>query len=248
MIDGKGLLIHPNGDIHEGDFKNGIFQGKGKCLFADGNIYEGDFKNDVLLTINQKSSRAMLLDFGCFGHDLQKQIFMDAVESKFKSEKPKGIIKAIKSYFNSTKANSNKKILQFAINLYGNETGVFYTDKDQIVQHQTIFNDIEKLVEKNKGKGVNELLISCFVCHGKQCLDKESVVTYNGKAISLQNALIKLCKKHGIEKLKIYASKEGASSIVRPNCNPLRTSGELARWKALIQVMDRAMLRLLERA
>ena len=43
--DGQGTFKYKNGDIYEGDFKDGLLHGNGKLTFKDGDIYIGEFKN-----------------------------------------------------------------------------------------------------------------------------------------------------------------------------------------------------------
>lgn len=40
---GKGKMICNNGDIYECEWKNGMPNGMGKCTYANGNVYEGEF-------------------------------------------------------------------------------------------------------------------------------------------------------------------------------------------------------------
>ena len=39
------IILLPNGDKYEGEFKNEKFHGQGKYSFSNGNIYEGEFKD-----------------------------------------------------------------------------------------------------------------------------------------------------------------------------------------------------------
>ena len=39
-------MYYNDGDIYEGDYKNGVSEGKGIYYYNDGDRYEGDFKND----------------------------------------------------------------------------------------------------------------------------------------------------------------------------------------------------------
>jgi hypothetical protein len=43
---GKGIYRHSNGDIYEGEWKDGRKHGKGIYRAANGNVYEGDWKDD----------------------------------------------------------------------------------------------------------------------------------------------------------------------------------------------------------
>ena len=43
QMNGEGQMIHKNGDVHKGDFKNGKITGKGKLTKENGDVYEGDF-------------------------------------------------------------------------------------------------------------------------------------------------------------------------------------------------------------
>lgn len=44
---GHGRLVHPNGDIHTGDFENGKCCGRGKVSYSNGSVYIGDMKDDL---------------------------------------------------------------------------------------------------------------------------------------------------------------------------------------------------------
>jgi hypothetical protein len=35
MIQGKGLVVYENGDIYEGDFRDGLIHGKGNKIFEE---------------------------------------------------------------------------------------------------------------------------------------------------------------------------------------------------------------------
>ena len=43
MTNGIGRLIHSDGDLYEGQWKDDKADGKGKYIHADGSIYEGDW-------------------------------------------------------------------------------------------------------------------------------------------------------------------------------------------------------------
>lgn len=47
MMHGKGQLIHSNGEIYEGQWKNDKANGFGKYKHSDGAIYEGDWFEDM---------------------------------------------------------------------------------------------------------------------------------------------------------------------------------------------------------
>ena len=47
-FNGNGTYKYKNGNIYEGEFKNVYFYGKGIYKYNNGNIYEGEFKNDNL--------------------------------------------------------------------------------------------------------------------------------------------------------------------------------------------------------
>ncbi|HFI0796031.1 TPA: hypothetical protein ACGO6M_001662 [Streptococcus suis] len=44
-MNGQGKLTFENGDVYEGQFKNGIFNGKGTYTSTSGWTYAGEFKN-----------------------------------------------------------------------------------------------------------------------------------------------------------------------------------------------------------
>lgn len=44
-MNGQGTLTFENGDVYEGQFKNGIFHGKGTYTSTNGWVYTGEFKN-----------------------------------------------------------------------------------------------------------------------------------------------------------------------------------------------------------
>lgn len=46
MADGYGRLIHSDGDMYEGEWKEDQANGKGKYIHTDGSQYEGEWKND----------------------------------------------------------------------------------------------------------------------------------------------------------------------------------------------------------
>ena len=46
MAHGPGRLIHDNGDVYEGDWKNDKACGFGKFIFSDGAKYVGEWDND----------------------------------------------------------------------------------------------------------------------------------------------------------------------------------------------------------
>ena len=46
MADGKGRLIHAEGDIYIGRWKEDKANGKGKYIHTDGANYDGEWLND----------------------------------------------------------------------------------------------------------------------------------------------------------------------------------------------------------
>ena len=46
MANGKGRLIHHDGDIYEGDWVDDQAEGVGKYAKLEGHVYEGEWKND----------------------------------------------------------------------------------------------------------------------------------------------------------------------------------------------------------
>ena len=42
---GHGKMTYADGNVYEGNFKDGLANGLGKCEYADGAVYEGKFKN-----------------------------------------------------------------------------------------------------------------------------------------------------------------------------------------------------------
>uniref|UniRef100_A0A7S3FUJ5 Uncharacterized protein n=1 Tax=Strombidium rassoulzadegani TaxID=1082188 RepID=A0A7S3FUJ5_9SPIT len=47
MFDGKGRMTHPNGDIYQGQWREGKACGKGIFLDQQGSMYEGEWLNDL---------------------------------------------------------------------------------------------------------------------------------------------------------------------------------------------------------
>ena len=45
---GNYQIIYANGDIYEGEFKDGMLNGNGKIIRKDGNIFKGEFKDNKL--------------------------------------------------------------------------------------------------------------------------------------------------------------------------------------------------------
>ena len=46
MSNGRGRLIHADGDIYEGNWLNDMAHGKGKYTHTDGAMYEGEWLHD----------------------------------------------------------------------------------------------------------------------------------------------------------------------------------------------------------
>ena len=44
---GKGTIKFANGDVYEGDFKNGLMEGQGVLRTVAGDEYMGQFKNGL---------------------------------------------------------------------------------------------------------------------------------------------------------------------------------------------------------
>ena len=44
---GRGTFNFPNGNVYEGEWKEGSMEGKGKLSFGSGEVYEGDWKNSL---------------------------------------------------------------------------------------------------------------------------------------------------------------------------------------------------------
>lgn len=44
---GFGVMVFPNNEKYEGDWKNGLMEGQGTFSYADGMIYQGAFKNNI---------------------------------------------------------------------------------------------------------------------------------------------------------------------------------------------------------
>ena len=47
MSNGKGMLIHNDGDVYEGDWVNNKAQGTGEYRHYDGARYVGEWVNDI---------------------------------------------------------------------------------------------------------------------------------------------------------------------------------------------------------
>ena len=44
---GKGRVIHANGNIYEGEFRNDMAEGQGVFTWPDGRRYEGELRNNA---------------------------------------------------------------------------------------------------------------------------------------------------------------------------------------------------------
>jgi hypothetical protein len=44
---GFGRIVHADGDVYEGEWKDGMAHGPGKYYHADGTIYAGEWVTDV---------------------------------------------------------------------------------------------------------------------------------------------------------------------------------------------------------
>ena len=53
MSNGKGRLIHSDGDVYEGEYQEGEKHGQGTLTFPDGTTYEGEFKENKPLNITE---------------------------------------------------------------------------------------------------------------------------------------------------------------------------------------------------
>ena len=59
LPEGKGIYMFANGDAYEGEFKNNNFEGEGIFIYANDDIYGGKFKN------NKKEGKGIYI-FGMF--------------------------------------------------------------------------------------------------------------------------------------------------------------------------------------
>jgi hypothetical protein len=48
LYNGQGTMTYANGDVYEGEWKNGERNGHGKMTYANGDIYEGELKDGIL--------------------------------------------------------------------------------------------------------------------------------------------------------------------------------------------------------
>ena len=61
--EGRGTLRYANGDVYEGEYKEGKKEGRGTMRYANGSVYEGEWKggkNDVCGTYRCASGRVMV--------------------------------------------------------------------------------------------------------------------------------------------------------------------------------------------
>ena len=49
LPEGKGICLYNNGDIYEGNFKNGKKNGKGKLIYPNGIIFENYWYNGSII-------------------------------------------------------------------------------------------------------------------------------------------------------------------------------------------------------
>lgn len=46
LFDGVGVLKYKDGQVYEGQFKNGVREGTGRLVYVNGKSFEGEWKND----------------------------------------------------------------------------------------------------------------------------------------------------------------------------------------------------------
>jgi hypothetical protein len=68
LFTGHGTFTTPNGDIMDGDFKEGKLNGPGKVTHKDGEIWEGEFKENKLHGPGKKTSADGTIEEGVFKH------------------------------------------------------------------------------------------------------------------------------------------------------------------------------------
>lgn len=47
VMHGKGKIVYKNGDVYDGEWRNGSKDGKGKMVYKNGDIYDGEWFNDL---------------------------------------------------------------------------------------------------------------------------------------------------------------------------------------------------------
>jgi hypothetical protein len=64
-MDGEGKSTYTDGNVHEGQWKDGKQDGQGKITFADGNVYEVQWKKGILIRkekLVRRTAAAAVLD------------------------------------------------------------------------------------------------------------------------------------------------------------------------------------------
>ena len=77
MFNGHGKLTMTDESVFEGEFRNGKFNGHGKLTMTDGNVFEGDFQNDLVDGFGRLTHADRTFEEGKFRHINGELVHLD---------------------------------------------------------------------------------------------------------------------------------------------------------------------------
>ena len=77
IANGMGTRTFKNGNVYQGEFRNGMFNGHGKLTMTDGNVFEGEFRNDLVDGLGRLTHADRTSEEGLFRHINGELVHLD---------------------------------------------------------------------------------------------------------------------------------------------------------------------------